>query len=154
MAAGKISPRNPRSKILPGSTLAAVVITAAVCCAIFIARDFGRDIQRDIHARQEFVATANRLDGGQGITFRTAGLLDTTMVFDGVPCDGADCQELLDQTMFSREALDRNYRGYLVQIGFKTICVNGLCADLPNTESLQPANGTPEYNFEKVARKQ
>ena len=131
-------------------TLATIVITAAVCSGFFLCNDFGRDIQKDVTARKEFVQYANTHDGGNGISFRTAGLLGKTLIFDGVPCDTADCQALLDETMNSREAADRNYRGYLLEIGFKTVCVNGLCADLPNTETSNPATGKREFNFPKV----
>ncbi len=134
-------------------TFYTVIVTAGICCGTFILRDFGRDIQRDITARKEFVSYANQHDAKDGISFRTAGFLDKTMVFQGIPCDGADCQYLLDETVHpeSDDAYGRNYREYLVQIGFKEVCVNGLCAALPNTQTLNPASGKRDFHWVKVS---
>ena len=57
-------------------TLATIVITAAVCSGFFLCNDFGRDIQKDVAAAKRFVQIRERARRqGNGISFRTAGLL-------------------------------------------------------------------------------
>lgn len=121
---------------------ASVVTAAAIFGGLMI-----HDLHKDVAAREKFVQTANKLDARDGMSFRTSGIFAEQLHFDNVNCQGVDCDEILDQTTAPTDAYDKRYLDLLRELGYKSVCLNSRCVDIPPYDDPDPPVGTRELDY-------